>query len=160
MSTLESPLKNALNASLCRCGGGKALADCCGRYHAGEPAPTPEALMRSRYSAFVLNLTDYLLASWHPSTRPASLAPDSSTHWLRLEILESAEVGDNGRVAFRATFREGRRWAVLEEASRFVREEGRWFYLDGTPDITRLKPGRNDPCPCGSLRKFKSCCGI
>ncbi|MWJ27467.1 zinc chelation protein SecC [Halomonas sp. ZH2S] len=160
MSTLKSPAKSPLNASLCPCGGDKPLADCCGRYHAGELAPTPEALMRSRYSAFVLNLTDYLLASWHPSTRPANLAPDSSSRWLRLEILESAEEGGKGQVAFRAVFKEGRRWAVLEETSRFVREEGRWFYLDGTPDITRLKPGRNDYCLCGSLRKFKSCCGI
>lgn len=143
----------------CPCGSGQALAECCGRYHLGEPAPTPEALMRSRFSAFALNLTDYLLASWHPDTRPRTLAPDERTRWVRLEILESGEQGDEGVVHFRATCREGRRWAVLEERSRFQREAGRWFYRDGQPTITRLKTGRNDPCPCGSGRKFKGCCG-
>lgn len=115
--------------------------------------------MRSRYSAFVLDLPDYLLATWHPSTRPATLEADPATTWKRLEVLESGEEGDRGRVHFRATFREGRRWAVLEEHSRFVREDGQWFYLDGDPVIQRLKPGRNVPCPCGSGRKFKACCG-
>ncbi|WFM73088.1 YchJ family protein [Halomonas sp. CKK8] len=147
-------------ADVCPCGSGQPLARCCGRYHAGEPAPTPEALMRSRYSAFALDLTDYLLASWHSDTRPASLAPDPSTRWVALEILESREEGDEGVVHFRATFCEGRRWGVLEERSRFRREAGRWTYLDGSPTVTRLKPGRNAPCPCGSGRKFKACCGV
>ena len=73
----------------CPCGSGRPLADCCGCHHAGEPAPTPEALMRSRYSAFALQLTDYLLATWHPSTRPTSLESDPATVWKRLEIVES-----------------------------------------------------------------------
>ncbi|TDR56547.1 SEC-C motif-containing protein [Halomonas ventosae] len=147
-------------ADACPCGSGLPLARCCGRYHAGEPAPTPEALMRSRYSAFALDLTDYLLASWHPDTRPTSLAPDPSTRWVALEILESGEEGDEGQVHFRATFREERRFGALEERSRFRREAGRWTYLDGDPAVTRLKPGRNEPCPCGSGRKFKACCGL
>ncbi|MBE0489990.1 MAG: YchJ family protein [Halomonas sp.] len=147
------------SADGCPCGSGQSLAQCCGRFHAGEPAPTPEALMRSRYSAFALDLTGYLLESWHASTRPAELAPDPTTRWLRLEVLESGEEGDSGQVHFRATFREGRRFAVLEEASRFLREAGRWYYLDGSPRVTRLKPGRNEACPCGSGRKFKACCG-
>lgn len=146
-------------ADRCPCGSGTPLALCCARYHAGEAAPTPEALMRSRYSAFALGLADYLLASWHSATRPAELAPDDATRWLRLEVLESGEQGDEGRVHFRAVFREGRRFGVLEEASRFRREAGRWAYLDGTPSVSRLKPGRNDPCLCGSSRKFKQCCG-
>lgn len=147
------------SAKGCPCGSGQSLALCCGRFHAGEPAPTPEALMRSRFSAFALNLTDYLLASWHPDTRPAELVPDDTTRWLRLEVLESGERGDEGSVHFRATFREGRRFGVLEEASRFRRQAGRWVYLDGSPTVTRLKPGRNDACPCGSGRKLKQCCG-
>ncbi|MDN3523642.1 YchJ family protein [Halomonas ramblicola] len=143
----------------CPCGSGRPPAACCGRYHAGAPAPTPEALMRSRYSAFVLDLADYLLATWHPSTRPSRLEADPATTWKRLEVLEGGEEGERGWVHFRATFREGRHWAVLEESSRFVREAGRWFYLDGNPAVHRLKPGRNAPCPCGSGRKFKACCG-
>jgi len=147
------------SADGCPCGSGHSLTDCCGRYHGGEAAPTPEALMRSRYSAFAQGLTDYLLTTWHGSTRPASLAPDASTTWVRLEVLGSDAAGDHGRVHFRATFREGRRWAVLEDESRFVREAGRWYYLDGDPGVSRLKPGRNALCPCGSGRKFKGCCG-
>lgn len=149
-----------LSPTSCPCGSGRPLADCCGRYHAGEPAPTPEALMRSRYSAFALRLTDYLLSTWHPSTRPSHLAADEATAWKRLEILAADEAGDQGRVHFRATFREGRHWSVLEENSRFVREAGRWTYLDGDPAVRRLKPGRNAPSPCGSGRKLKACCGL
>lgn len=148
------------DCTLCPCGSTAPLADCCGRYHAGEPAPTPEALMRSRYGAFVLELPDYLLATWHTSTRPSGLEPDTATTWKRLEVLESGEEGDRGWVHFRATFREGGRWAVLEEISSFVREAGHWFYLAGNPAIHRLKPGRNMPCPCGGGRKFKACCGL
>lgn len=148
-----------MNQRACPCGSGTAYADCCGPYHQGAPAPSPEALMRSRYSAFALDLRDYLLSSWHASTRPASLAADDTTHWVRLEILGSQAAGDQGRVHFRATFREGRRWAVLEEESRFLREAGRWYYQEGETSWQRLKPGRNDPCPCGSGRKFKACCG-
>ncbi|GGX93367.1 UPF0225 protein [Litchfieldella qijiaojingensis] len=143
----------------CPCGSGRPLVDCCGPCHEGRPAPTPEALMRSRFSAFALDRRDYLLASWHPDTRPASIEPHDTTKWVRLEILGHETQGDSDRVHFRATFRDARRWQVLEENSRFVREDGRWYYLDGTPSVTRLKPGRNDPCPCGSQRKFKSCCG-
>lgn len=152
------------NGIACPCGSGRPLSGCCRRYHAGKPAPTPEALMRSRYSAFVLDLTDYLLATWHPSTRPASLEADAATVWKRLEIVESGEesgvAGERGWVQFRATFREGKRWSVLEESSRFVHEAGRWCYLDGNPIVHRLKPGRNAPCPCGSGRKFKACCAV
>ncbi|GAA0617887.1 YchJ family protein [Halomonas beimenensis] len=142
----------------CPCGSGLPLAACCGLYHRGAPAPTPEALMRSRYSAFALGLTDYLLESWAAETRPASLPADDGTRWVRLEILDHGESGDEGRVHFRATFREGRRWGVLEERSRFRREAGRWVYVDGEPQVHRLKPGRNAPCPCGSGRKGKACC--
>ncbi|MDR5902264.1 YchJ family protein [Halomonas icarae] len=144
----------------CPCDSGKPLDACCGRYHAGEPAPTPEALMRSRYSAFALNLTDYLLTSWHPDTRPVSLTADDTTHWLRLQVVSSGEQGDEGWVTFRATFREGHQYGVLEEASRFRREAGHWRYLDGQPTVSRLKPGRNEACLCGSGRKFKRCCAL
>ncbi|KAA0013623.1 YchJ family protein [Billgrantia pellis] len=142
----------------CPCGSGMRLASCCGPFHGGEPAPTPETLMRSRYSAFALGLHDYLRDTWHPSTRPTALDLDASSRWVRLEVLDHGQDGNKGRVHFRATFREGKRWGVLEESSRFVYEAGRWVYLDGTPSVTRLKPGRNDACPCGSGRKFKSCC--
>ncbi|MCW4151779.1 YchJ family protein [Halomonas sp. 18H] len=142
----------------CPCGSGHFLAACCGRHHDGEPAATPEALMRARFSAFALGRNDYLLATWHPDTRPASLPDEDPTHWIRLEIIESSSDGDQGRVHFRATFREGRRWGVLEEDSRFTRLDAGWCYADGEPRVMRLKPGRNNPCPCGSGRKGKQCC--
>ncbi|QEM81947.1 YchJ family protein [Halomonas binhaiensis] len=158
----------------CPCGSGESLAECCGSIHQGQLAQSPQALMRSRFSAFALGLHDYLIHSWHPDTCPASLdLEQDTTRWVRLEILDHGEnsgegngegnIGNEGWVHFRATFQEGppgrRRWGVLEERSRFVRLEGRWVYMDGEPKVTRLKPGRNDVCPCGSGKKFKSCCG-
>ncbi|WP_447527476.1 YchJ family protein [Vreelandella sp. TE19] len=143
----------------CPCDSTAAYKACCGAYHQGAIAPTPEALMRSRYSAFALDLVDYLKATWHPSTRPESLAPDPATRWKRL-VIEHAPAPEGGRatVHFKAFFQEGG-WHVLEEVSRFVLEDGRWWYLDGEPRLDKLKPGRNERCPCGSGRKLKACCG-
>ena len=107
---------------LCPCGSGLAYAACCGQLHLGAAAPTPEALMRSRYSAFALGLADYLLSTWHPSTRPASLELDD-TEWRRLQVVEVS--GDV--VEFRASYRGG----LLHERSRFAQEGGRWLYVDG-----------------------------
>lgn len=118
----------------CPCGLPGTLADCCGRFHAGAAAPTPEALMRSRYSAFALGLGDYLQATWHASTRPATL--DVSTppqpKWIGLKVVASALQDDtHGTVHFIARCRVGGRAERLEETSRFVKEDGRWYYLDG-----------------------------
>ncbi len=115
--------------------------------------------MRSRYSAFVRDDADYVRASWHPDTRPVELTLEAGEQWLGLEIVDAKQDGDSGQVHFGATHRDGDGFAVLEERSRFVRENGHWFYLDGQHTVTPLKPGRNDPCPCGSGRKFKKCCG-
>lgn len=117
----------------CACGSGRSLADCCAPLHAGTPAETPEALMRSRYSAYVLDLRDYLLATWHPGTRPASLpAPEPGLRWLGLEVRRSAMTdADHGTVEFIARSKLGGRAHRMHETSRFVREDGRWYYLDG-----------------------------
>lgn len=91
--------------------------------------------MRSRYDAFVRCDVDHLLATWHPSTRPepASLAPEAGTRWLGLEVRRAVQDGDAATVEFIARFKVGGRPAVrLHETSRFVREDGRWYYLDGT----------------------------
>jgi SEC-C motif domain protein len=109
---------------------------CCGRWHAGPlhlMAPTAEALMRSRYSAFVLDLTGYLLATWHASTRPAELAPNPpGLAWLGLEVRRhDASDDDHAQVEFVARNKLGGRASRLHELSRFVREGGRWFYVDG-----------------------------
>ncbi|MEK7884124.1 YchJ family protein [Methyloversatilis sp. NSM2] len=118
---------------VCVCGSGRAADACCARFHAGEPAPTPEALMRSRYSAFVLDLREYLLATWHPTTRPAALPPpEPGLKWLGLEVKRSTlQDADRGTVEFVARSKLGGRAHRLHENSRFVRENGRWYYVDG-----------------------------
>jgi SEC-C motif domain protein len=112
-----------------------AYADCCGRFveHFNDvPAPDAEHLMRSRYSAFVLERADYLLATWHSSTRPASMDFDAGAKWLGLEVREHKTTGaGTAEVEFVARYRLDGRAVRLHERSRFVREDGRWFYVDG-----------------------------
>ena len=111
-----------------------ALADCCGRYLDHDtPAPDAEHLMRSRYSAFALLRPDYLLATWHPRHRPADLALDPAARWLGLDVRQHRSTGpDTAEVEFVARQRDATgRASRLHERSRFVREEGRWYYLDG-----------------------------
>ncbi len=115
----------------CPCGSGAAYAACCGRWHAGEPAPTAEALMRSRYSAYVLGLSAYVLDSWHPGTRPAEMALEPAVKWLGLEVRRHTAEGDRATVEFVARSKLGGRAQRLQETSRFVREGGRWYYVDG-----------------------------
>ena len=122
----------------CPCGAGLPYADCCAPAHRGtSAAATAEALMRSRYSAFAVGDAGYLLRSWHSRTRPARLRLDPDTRWTGLEILETDRGGlfdTAGTVAFRARYREAGRAGSLTERSRFVREGGRWVYLDAQPD--------------------------
>ncbi len=125
-------MKAAVQA--CPCGSGRPYADCCGALHsAAKNADSAEALMRSRYSAYVLKLEDYLLATWHPDTRPSELdiAADD-TKWLGLEV-KKHEVQDetHATVDFVARYRIAGKGHRLHELSRFVKEDGRWFYRDG-----------------------------
>lgn len=119
----------------CPCGSGRAFGACCGPVLAGErPAPTAEALMRSRYTAFTLRDTAYLLASWHPSTRPQDLALDEQPppKWLGLDVRAHRPLADTrAEVEFLARCRIGGRARRLREQSRFLREQGRWYYLNG-----------------------------
>ena len=122
----------------CPCGRPRAYAACCGRWHAGPQhlqAPTAEDLMRSRYSAYVHDLPDYLRATWHPSTRPAALAPNPpGLRWLGLELRRhTVQDADHATVDFVARSKLGGRAERLHEISRFVREGGQWFYVDGQP---------------------------
>jgi SEC-C motif-containing protein len=114
-------------------GAALALADCCGRYlDQGESAPDAESLMRSRYSAFVLQRADYLRATWHASTRPQALDFDAGAKWLGLEVRSHRATGTNrAEVEFVARYRVHGRAVRLHERSRFVREDGRWYYVDG-----------------------------
>lgn len=119
----------------CPCGRGPDYARCCGALHAGAAAPDAEALMRARYSAYVLGDAGYLRASWHPDTCPAELALSdaAATRWLGLEVKRHAiDDADHATVEFVARYRVGGGSAVrLHERSRFVRVDGRWCYLDG-----------------------------
>lgn len=119
----------------CPCGRGGssgplAFRACCGGYLAAtdRAAPDAESLMRSRYSAYVRRDTQYLLATWHPATRPDRLDLDDDVTWLGLEIREAGE----RHVEFAATYRgpDGR-VGRLHERSRFVRQGGRWLYVEG-----------------------------
>ena len=111
-----------------------SLAACCGPYHAGQAAPDAERLMRSRYSAFVRGDVPYLLATWHASQRPATLELETAAQWLGLEIKQHRVTGiDTAEVEFVARFRVGGKAVRQHERSRFVREEGRWYYVDGDP---------------------------
>jgi SEC-C motif-containing protein len=110
-----------------------AYADCCGLAHTAErPAPDAETLMRSRYSAFVRGDVPYLLATWHASQRPETLEMETGAKWLGLEIKQHRMTGEHtAEVVFVARFRVGGRAVRQHENSRFVREDGRWFYVDG-----------------------------
>jgi SEC-C motif-containing protein len=125
--------------SVCPCGRtdarGKASAfdDCCGRYLDHDtPAPDAESLMRSRYSAFVLERVAYLQSSWHASTRPADLTLEPGVKWLGLQVRAHRVIdADHAEVEFVARSRVAGRGQRLHETSRFVREGGRWFYVHG-----------------------------
>jgi SEC-C motif-containing protein len=146
------------------------LSACCGRFHAGEPAPTAEALMRSRYAAYALGRLDYIAAT---CAGPAAVAFDLreaeqsqlGTRWLGLEIVGSRKGrldDSDGTVSFIARYSHNGTEGVLEETSQFRRIDGRWFYWDRQREASaprRAGVGRNDPCPCGSGKKHKKCCG-
>lgn len=156
---------------LCPCGTGLKFAECCAPFLEGrQPAPTAEALMRSRYTAFAVQDVPYLLRSWHRSTRPASLDLDDQAGfaWHGLEVLETEGGGpeeQNGVVEFVANFSGHGQEHRLHERAQFVCEEGQWLYVDGKVNPGRVpatseKIGRNEPCPCGSGRKYKKCCQV
>ena len=121
-----------MSSDRCPCLSGETYEQCCGRFHAGYAnAPTAELLMRSRYSAYAVGDHEYLAATWHPTTRPASIEPDPDAGWYRLDIISRFKGGPfdtAGIVEFEAFYRGGSQ----REASSFVREEGRWFYVAAT----------------------------
>jgi SEC-C motif-containing protein len=122
-------------ARRCPCGTGLTYAECCGRLHDGSAtAGTAEQLMRSRYSAFAVGDAAYLLATWHPRTRPRTLELDPQVRWTGLEVLGTTGgtlLAAEGTVEFRAHRVADRVAGAQHENSRFVREGGQWSYLDG-----------------------------
>lgn len=129
----------------CPCGLPALYSQCCGRFHAGPlhlQAPSAEALMRSRYSAYVMGLSDYLRDTWHPRTRPNAVELEQpGPRWLGLEVRSQRALADvvsdhsepvaQAEVEFVARCKQGGRATRLHETSRFLREGGHWLYLDG-----------------------------
>ena len=123
-----------MSGASCPCGSGRTVEACCGQYHAGAAAPDAERLMRSRYSAFVLGLEDYLLKTWHPDTRPGGLELDAPPRpqWLGLTVKSHTPIDDDhATVEFVARYKLNGRAFKLHETSRFERVAGRWLYVDG-----------------------------
>jgi len=118
---------------LCPCGSGLVLANCCGRFHSGTPAPDALSLMRSRYSAYALGLKKYLLMTWHKSTRPEKLNLNSKPQvkWINLKIITSSQQDTTATVEFIASYIINGQVQNLHEISYFVYEEGQWFYVNG-----------------------------
>ena len=157
--------------TLCPCGSGKDLDDCCRPYIDGASAPTAEALMRSRYTAFVLGELDHVERTHAPEAQGDFVRAEleqtaREVKWVGLEILRTSDGGegdDTGTVEFAAKFQKDGATHVHHELSSFRRVDGAWAYVDGTfgPVEQRrvVKVGRNDPCPCGSGKKYKKCCG-
>ncbi len=123
----------------CPCDAALAYAACCGRYHVGPQhlqAPTAEALMRSRYSAYTLQLGDYLMATWHPRTRPdPPMQFEPGLRWLGLQVLRHVPIdARHAQVEFVARSKQGGRAHRHQELSRFVHDGGRWLYFDAVAE--------------------------
>jgi SEC-C motif-containing protein len=126
----------------CPCGWGEPYAECCGRYLAAAPggpgAPTAEALMRSRYTAFAVGDREHLLRTWDPGTRPGELDLDPGVQWRRLVVVATtggSPFDDTGTVEFEAHYRQAGRRGVQHENSVFTRRAGSWFYVGPVGDL-------------------------
>lgn len=153
----------------CPCGSGLLYSKCCKPYiKSGYPAPTAEALMRSRYVAYVLHEIDYIIDTCYEKenmNRDGIVDWSEKSNWLGLKIISVKENGDKAVVAFEAAYERKGLKNVHCEIARFIKKDGRWFYEDGKiahKPIVRVneKVGRNDPCPCRSGKKYKHCCGL
>ncbi len=158
----------------CPCGSKKAFVVCCQPIlEAPQKAATAEALMRARYTAHVVKNVDFVVATTHSNTyqpdhHAAIVEWVDSTTWNKLEVLEThkGQASDQeGFVLFRANYEQDGTAKVHEEESYFKREVGRWYFVQGRTPLVKQAPirhqkiARNAPCPCGSGKKYKRCCG-
>jgi SEC-C motif-containing protein len=158
---------NMTSISKCYCGSNQSYSKCCQPFHDDQKRPeTPEQLMRSRYSAYVVGNIDYIAKTNDVSgednfDREAAEIWSKKSEWLGLEIVAA----HGNEVEFRAKFKTEGKEIVHHEVSlfRFDEAQKRWFYTDGKeirePLKVENKIGRNDPCSCGSGKKYKKCCG-
>ena len=158
----------------CPCGLGESLDSCCGPYLRGEQhAPTAEALMRARYTAYVQGDVDFIVATHDPDRteevdRSSTETWSKQSTWLGLQVLNTEDGTENdetGTVEFVARYKLKGVTVDHRERAEFKKIKGKWFFMDGKevlpPPARKLTPdvGRNDPCPCGSGKKYKKCCG-
>mgnify|MGYP003967705117 FL=1 len=158
----------------CPCGSGSNYAECCELYLSGKESPaTAEILMRSRYSAYVKSEIQYVHDSLHPSHREdhdqaAARKWSQDSEWLGLEVVATYAGGESdthGVVEFKASYRDKSGKHQAHEVANFEKIDGKWVYVNGempkqeTVRRSEKKVGRNDPCPCGSGKKYKKCCG-
>ena len=158
----------------CKCCSGKTYEECCEPLLTGiRKAETAEELLRSRYCAYANTEIDYIYNSIHPSKREdfdkQSISDWSErSDWHELEIVEVENGGPDdeaGTVEFVAHYSEDGEKKTHHELATFEKEDGEWFFVDGQGVMPKQyvrpepKVGRNDPCPCGSGKKYKKCCG-
>lgn len=150
------------NPTSCPCQSGADYADCCQPLHLGQKtAPDAETLMRSRYSAYVLQQIGYIVATTVPAQQAFLDADDlmkwsSETDWLGLNVIRHTPCGKrHAQVEFEAYFQDAGKRAAHHELSAFVEIEGQWYFIDPTVPLPTMK----QPCLCGSAKKFKACCG-
>jgi SEC-C motif-containing protein len=160
------------NDQICPCGSGNPFASCCEPVISGtRESQTAEELMRARYTAFVTGAIEFIVATTHSTTRHEVDVADitdwsQNSTWQGLEIFEATPVDENqAHVSFEARFTQQGQEQHHREKSLFEREDGKWRFVTGgelkNPTVRYETPrsGRNDPCPCGSGKKYKKCCG-
>lgn len=157
--------------SRCPCGSGRTYHECCEPFITGKKTPaTAEELLRSRYSAFAKAQISYIIETTHPRTRNMLNEEETrrwavTSQWEKLEILSQKEVDGKVEIDFVATYTQKGNHNRHYETATFSKEKGRWYFEDGreAPQMPirhdTPQPGRNDPCPCGSGKKFKKCHG-
>lgn len=154
--------------TICPCGSDKAYTKCCGPFIKGTAKPdTPEQLMRSRYTAFTQADVDYIASTMKGRASrdfdiDATREWAQSVKWIKLDVVKSDVDGEKGTVEFVAHFSDHGKASAIHELSEFLKDDEEWFYIDGdrpkATTISKQTTGRNDPCPCGSGKKFKKCC--
>ncbi|MBV5309488.1 YchJ family protein [Chromatium okenii] len=158
--------------AVCACGSGREFDECCAPFLAGAPAPTAEALMRSRYTAYAVGQLDHLERTDAPEARDEFNRADAErtaaeTTWLGLKVVRVVDGGvddQTGQVEFIFRYRQHGKIHAQHELSQFRREDGIWLYESSemnpkSPPVRVAKINRNDPCTCGSGKKYKKCCG-
>jgi len=150
----------------CPCGLTNTFENCCYKIINGKPATTAEQLMRSRYSAYVTNNAQYLFDTYADTSRKETSVADiaqwaKQCKWIALSVISAHTNTNSTIVEFSAKYLQKSKLCLLHEQSRFIKTNGRWYYLDGDiishKELSKIKS--NNLCPCDSNRKFKKCCG-